>query len=728
MKSKKLTDKQLKNLLKPIQEGLKNYSKQSREDLFDRYMGELYGDEVEGRSKFMSTDVSDVVESVFAEAMEALTNDETLVEFDPSSPEDEEASKQETDLVHSLFRDQNDSFAVISVWFKEGLIEQAAYVRSGWVDKTRVMIEEYEDLDMEQFMLVYSNIVEQPDDYEIEILEGVKLDKITQMPIPMIGKNGEPEPIHIRARIVRKSKLYEIEPIPQDEFFVSSNWTKPTLRGCPVYGHKARKSKSDLIALGFSKECVEELQEESQSSAAVNRHNTKNNDDAKVVSELPLLGVFEAYVLADIDGDDIDELVNVWTNYDGTKILKYKDGSEAYREVEKGPFSSWTPYIVPHRHVGRSVAELATSAQLLKTTLWRQMLDAVYRTNHPRPVVNDDKATSDTYIDLASPHPGAPVRVAGDGAIEWQKPTQLVGDMLPLFDRADTDLEKHAGATRYSQGVGGQVFNNSQVGSQGVAQIMDASMRRMQTIIRTFAETGLRDLFYNMHADLRRGPNRKLTRRIRGTWVTANPLEWRERSDMTVRIGTGKGDRQQKVTALERTLVEVKEGLANGLPLYNIQNLYEVEKRLMKAHGLPSSDPFISDPNSPQVVAAMKQAAENPPRDIAAEAALEMAKAEVLKAQAAMLKAQTDQAKSKEETALKQGQLELEVQIAAAKAREAEANLEIKRVELEIAEKEATNRAAEAQTKAQIAAIKVAADIDQADKALNATKEQSDGQ
>lgn len=672
---KRLTDKQRTALLKPIQSALSQQTRQTRADLFDRYMDEPYGDEVDGLSKYRSTDGADVVETVFAEAMEQLVGDDDLVEFVATGPQDEQSAELETKVIHKLFRDDENSFVVLSTWFKEGLIEQNAYLRSGWVERTKVVIDEYDDLSPDQFLQVYAGLTQQPDDYEIEELDGVEIDPVTRLPAFGMGKDGQPAPIHMRCRTVRRSKEYAIEPIPQNEFFVSPRWHKITLDGCPVCGHKAQKSRSDLIQMGFSRESIDGLPRYTESAVTINRHDTKGNDDATNGEELEAFEVFEAYVLADINGDGIDELVNVWTGGDGKTILQWKDGRDAVREVERRPFSCWTPYIVPHRHVGRSVMELAASIQQLKTVLWRQLLDNIYKTNHARPEVAEELSTENTLADINVVAPGAPIRVASPGALNWTRPPQIVGDVLPLLERSDADLEKHAGATRYAQGLGAEALGKTQIGSEGLERILDASMRRMQVIIRTFAETGLRDLFQRMHADLRRGPRRELIMQIGGDWQQINPMQWPERESVRVRIGTGRTDKHARRMALERVLVEIKEGVATGNPSFGPQQLYEAMKRLTKTLGLTSVDPFMADPKTLPPAPPPQPG----PQDMAA---LALAQAETKKAEAAMHKAETDRAKAAAEMDIKRETLRLDAEIAAAKAREAEANLEIKRVEL----------------------------------------------
>ena len=647
-------------------------------------MDEPYGDEVKGRSQYRATDVADVVEAVFAEAMEVFTSDDHLVEFAPVGQEDELAARQETDIVHHLFREKNSSFVTLSTWFKEGLIEQNAYVRCGWIEKERVLIEEYDDLTFAEFMAVYNQIVERDGDYEVEKLEGfvnskALIDGTETDPVQEINeKTGEPKPIDVRVRCVKVEKVYEIEPIPQNEFFISSRWSKISLDGCPVCGHKARKSKSELLSMGFQADSVEALTESGNDSADDNRHATEDNDD-DLSDDSDLLEVCEAYVHADIDGKGKDRLLKVWTNGSGTTVLKWKNGDLAVEEVEAVPFVAWTPYLVPHRHVGRSVAELAATIQQLKTVLWRQTLDNMYKTNYPRPEVNEELATENTYNDLASPEPGKPIRTLGQGAILWQKPPSILGESLPLMDRADQELEKHAGASRYAQGLDPNALSKSQIGSEGVGRIMDAAMRRMQVIIRTFAETGLREVFVKMHADMRRGPSRQLGLKIRGEWIEANPLEWRDRTDMTVRVGTGKGDREKRITGLQWILSEQRQMLAQGATNVTPAHIHETQKRIVRSMGLQAIDPYIADPST--IAAPAPQGA---PVDPTIEAQMALAQAEGLKAQAAMVKAQTDQQESRARINFKGQELELERQIAEFKAKEAAAQLEIKRTELQI--------------------------------------------
>lgn len=698
-----MDDQDKKKLLDALKPAVRTTTNQSRENLFDRYMNEPYGDEVAGKSAYRSTDVADVVEAVYAEGMEVLTADDHLVEFKAVSQEDEKAARQETEIIHHQFREQNNSFTVLATWFKEGLIEQNAYVRSGWVEKHKVQIEEYEGLTPDEFMAVYTDIAARDGDYEIETLEGASVEG--EVFTPEMGDDGEPTPIDVRIRCTKTVKEYEIEPIPQSEMMVSPRWNKVTLDGCPAYAHKGKKTKGELQSMGFSKDSIAKVQGITEDSAEHNRHSTTHNDNDNQDTDDRRFEICEGYVTISLDDSTDDTLHQVWTTGDGGEVLQWEGGEDAIEEVEYGPFSAWTPYIVPHRHVGRSTAELATSAQKLKTVIWRQMLDNMYKTNYPRPHVVENLASRDTMDDLANAEEGSPIRMAAHGAVTWDKPPTILADAFPILERADQDLEKHAGASRYAQGLDANTLSKSQIGSEGVQTIMDAGQRRMQVIVRTFAETGIRELFLKMHADFRRGPTRRLAMKIKGEWVESNPMGWRERTDMTVRVGTGRADAQKMLTGLSWMLEKQIMAMQTEAPNVGPEHIYETMRKMTRSMGLGSIEPYMADPAT---IPPQPEEPEQP--DPMAESALLMAQAENTKAQAAMVTAQTNAKKAETDTAFKAEQARLDREIAEFNAQEAQANLQIKVMELQIKQVGADSKSAEVDIKEALAVAKIDGD------------------
>lgn len=619
-----------------------------RTDLFDIYMAEPYGDEVEGNSQFVSSDAADAVEALLPDIMDVFTSTENMVEFAPEGLEDEDAAKQETEVCNHIFWQKNNGYLILYTWVKEALIQQNSYVKAGWVEKERVEIEEYEDLTPQEFMTLAQDL---PQDTEILESEGFTLDEQGFQPeiTGVDPQTGQPQtaPIRLKYRAVRREKEYKIECIPNEEFFISPRWHSLDLDGVPVCGHKQDIERGELRRMGFSEESVASATDESdfQSIQEENRHDTARHfdggDDEDTDDSTRLVTIYEAYVRADINDDGRAELVRVWASGDGSTLMEWEDGTPAIEEVSGVPFASLTPFIIPHRHVGRSLVEIVEDIQKVSTVLTRQTLDSIYKTVYPRPQYDEGRAGPLLAQDLSNPNAGAPVRTGGADLI-WTTAPNIIGTTLPILEKMQDIKEMRTGATRYNQGLDGESLNKT---ATGIEKIMDAAQKKRLLITRTFAETGIAQLWRIIHRDLRAGPMRKITMRLRNQWIDVDPRTWKHRSDMTVSVGMGSGDRDQKRQGL-MLMGQLQEKIAQfASPMMMYPYIRETADRVMETYGFENIDPFLPAPEQMQ-----------PPQEEQGPNPLEMQMQ--LAQQEMQMKAQKDA----QEMALKEKQIMLEDQ------------------------------------------------------------------
>lgn len=581
-------DSQVKaTIARLIEDAQQDHASDKRSDLFDRYMGEPYGDEQQGRSRFISTDVADAVEAILPDLMDVFTSAEDIVEFAAVGPEDEAGAKQETQAVSHIFWQKNEGFTTLYTWIKEALIQQNSYVKRGWEERQRVEIEEYEDLTPDELMQILSG----KKDYEILEAEGFDPETYALE----VDDMGQPMPIEVTLRCVTKEKRYVIECIPQEEFFHTPRWGKISLEGIPCCGHRKQVEVGELRAMGFDEDSIEEATDDDDMTEQKDgRFDTQDvfEEEANTGDDsTKLVTVYEAYCRVDINGDGMAELVRVWASGDGSNILR-KDGKEAIEEVSCIPFSALTPYIVPHRHIGRAVAELVDDIQKVKTVLLRHTLDNLYLTNYARPVYDENQSGEHLANDLANPAPGAPIRTGG-AVVEWQMPPAVIGTTMPVIQMMDDLKETRTGATRYNQGLDAESLNKT---ARGIQQIMNASQKKTKLIARTIAETGLRDLFLGIHRDLRSGPMKELVLKLTGQWVNVNPRTWKDRTDMTVKVGMGTGDRDIIRQGLMMMGQIQQQLIAGGSRMVDEPKLYATAERLMSTFGFKSVEPFLNNP------------------------------------------------------------------------------------------------------------------------------------
>lgn len=576
-----------------------------RSDLFDRYMGEPYTEEglapVKGRSQFLDTTASDAVEAILPDIMDVFTSAERIMDVDPVGPEDELPAEQEGDIMSHLFWQKNDGFTTLYTWIKEALVQQNSYVWSGWVEKERVTVEEYEDLTDVELMGIIQSLDGEYEFIEQSGFETIKDDNGEEYSIQEYDENGKPKPISVKIRCVKETKEYLVEPFPQEEYFGTPRWNKVGLTGIPCCGRMHDMEPEELLAMGFSQESIDKAgQDGTDDEQTAGRHETQDSTEQEGDSDK--VKVYETYARVDLNGKGRLCLVKAWMHGDGSECLQWADGSDAIDEVSHVQISALTPYIIPHRHIGRSMVELVDGIQQVKTVLMRHMLDSTYLTNFARPSFDENDAGEHTYADLANPNPGSPIRTGG-AEITWTSPPSVAGTVLPLLDKFDDLAEQRTGATRYNQGLDADSLNKTM---GGMKMIMNASQKKTKLIARTLAETGIRDLFLRMHADLRAGPVKSLAVKLRGGWVDVDPRTWKHRTDMTVSIGMGRGDAEEVRAGLGMLGQVQRELKASGSRMVTDQHIYETIKTVAGTFGIKHIDKYIADPSTlppPQPVA-----------------------------------------------------------------------------------------------------------------------------
>jgi hypothetical protein len=293
----------------------------------------------------------------------------------------------------------------------------------------------------------------------------------------------------------------------------------------------------------------------------------------------------------------VPELNKAMVGGNGYTLLKWKDKSRGtlkgfggldVEEVEVIPISSWSPIIIPHRHYGRSVAELIEDLQRIKTVLFRQMMDNTYLLNNPTREIAEQGIGESTIADLLVDRPGKIVRTAQPGMYMEHAPPPFMQQMIPAIEYVDTVREIRTGVSRYNQGLDAETLNKT---ATGISKIMSAGDKKIAQIARICAETGLKHLFRGIHGDLRRHGGRKMTLKLRNQYIEIDPQSWKERTDMTIAVGLGNADRQEKMQYLTLIINEQKEHLLSGSPMVTMDNLFNSYEKFVESAGFKSVDP-----------------------------------------------------------------------------------------------------------------------------------------
>tara|TARA_R100001129_G_scaffold25033_1_gene16379 strand:+ start:3024 stop:5129 length:2106 start_codon:yes stop_codon:yes gene_type:complete len=557
-----------------------------RKRSLEYYLGKPFGNEQEGRSQVVSTDVSDTIESLLPSLMRIFTAGDEVFKCDPVGPEDEEVAKQATDYINYIFYKENNGFTSLYTAFKDALVQKNGVLKIFWDSSEKTSREEYKKLTDDEFNLLARDSevkVSEHTEYEEEIKDqnDVVLDKITYHDC-----------------VIHKTTSYgkvNIEPIPPEEFLIERR--AKSIDSANFIAHRTNMTRTELIEMGYDPEIINNLPVGDGNYYLEDRHVRFQDTDHSAPQDrgdesTEEVLIHECYCRMDINDDGKAELVKVCLAGDGAyKVLDVS-------EIDTMPFISVTPIMMPHRFYGRSVSELVEDIQLIKSTVMRQMLDNMYLTNNNRVAIQDGQVAMD---DLLTNRPGGIVRTK-------QPPNNVIMPMQaqPITEQAsgmlaylDSVKETRTGVTRQSQGLGADALNTDT--ATGMNQILTQSQMRMELIARIFAETGVKDLGLKIFELVCKYQQKEKIVRIRGKFVPMTPFEWRDRVNVSVSVGLGTGSKEQQLillnSILQRQLQAINLQQNVFGPVVNLQNIYHTLKKLVENAGLGSIEPYFMDPD-----------------------------------------------------------------------------------------------------------------------------------
>jgi len=596
---------------------------EERRRALDYYLRNPYGNEVEGRSQIVTGEVAEAIDGALPQLIRVFTTTEDIVYFEPRSQDDEESAKQATDYCNWVFYRENEGLLILHNWFKDALLQKVGIVKSYWDAKEDVTREKYKNLTEDELALLLSD----------ESLEVVR-QKIEMIPagVDMMGMPIEAPSYDVTVKRVKEYGCVKIENVPPEEFLVSK--AARNIEDAPFVAHRKLMQRSELIAMGYDKDIVDELPSYDDLSFSAERiarfDNGEQPDQTQSLdTSMQTVEVYECYIRIDENGDGIAELRRIV--YCGNEILEDED-------CDYIPFHSICPIPIPHKFFGQSLADRTMDIQLIKSTITRQSLDNLYLTNNNRVGAVDGQVNLD---DLLNATPGGIVRLKNPNALVPLVVQSTFGQAMPMLEYMDSVQAKRTGVNDAQQGLDPDILSN--VTAAAVAAMVKSSSGKLELIARIFAETGVKSLFKGILYLLGKYQDKPKIVRMRGKYVQFDPRSWANEYDVSVNVGLGSGDRDQKLTMLQMVLAKQEQiiqqyGPSN--PLVTIGQYRNTLAKFIEAAGFKDANAFMNE-ITPEMDAQLSQP-QPPTPDAQAEVAQLLAQVEREKTQA---KAQIDSAK-----------------------------------------------------------------------------------
>jgi hypothetical protein len=576
----KMTDRELLNLVNT--EFSSAMGKEGGEISTERalawkyYMSEPLGNEEDGQSSVVTSDVADIVDGIMPSLLRLFTIADNLVSFDPVGFEDVPLAEQESDYVNYIFFKKNPAFLIMYNWFFDALVQKNGIVKAWYDESERVTTETYSGLTQEQLFSLL-------EDDELEPVERSES-----------YDNETGDTLHeIEVKRVTKEPQFIVENVPPEEYRISADARNLDPSKARMVGQEREITRSDLIDMGFDAEIVNRLPAENRRSDTDEKLARYDKEDEEVVSTLDrsqdLIKVREGYIRVDHEGNGRAELRQFFVA--GNELLSNEP-------ADRQPFHVICPQPLPHKHFGRATAEKVMDVQRVSTTLLRQTLDNLYQTNNPGHAVWEQGLSDNTLDDLLTRRVGGVTRFARPIA-ESYAPMVVpftAGATFPMMEYFDKVKRDRTGVHSDAEGLSPDQLKHVQTSVMG--QSMDMSRMKIEAIARIFAETGIKSLFQHLHELVQKHQTKKQVVRLRNEWIEVDPTAWRSRFDMTVNIGLGIGSRDANAVHLERIKQIQSEIVAGGglNLLVTPRNLYNTAAEFVRNANLKDPALFFTDP------------------------------------------------------------------------------------------------------------------------------------
>lgn len=612
------------------------------------------------RSKAVSTDVSDAIETLLPDLIEIFTGSDDVAVFVPQGEEDEEAAQQETDYINHIVFQENDGWMTLYTMFKDALQVKTGVVKFAWEDGEEVE---------EKFERRSAVVVQKAQETgRVEDLEQAE------------PQEGDEEPLYNFCVYRKDAGRIQVMAWPPEDFTVAADTVR--LSNATYCAARSRPRAQDLIFQGIDPDIVAQLapfgidegMQQARDTVGENDLPTNGSDNM-----LRRVEVVEHFIRLNDGGKP--KLMRVLTGNNESVVIE-KD------EIDAIPFAAITPYIVTHRFYGESVADRLMELQRIKTALTRSAMDAIYFALNQRVEVSEGDMSANTLPDLLRNEPGVPVRSKTGNAI---RPIQAGGtgfDPFGALEYFETKVEQRTGIVRAAQGLTPDTLHET---ARGALALLTQAQKRVRLMARIFAETGVKDLFLGVHALVRKHADRKVVARLRNKWVDVDPTSWGARADMSIEIGVGASGKEAQAVMMQQLgemldRVIAMQGGPTG-PVVNVENVYNYVRTSIEKMGFKAPEKYVSDP------AEAPPPAEPPPdpKLIEAQEMLQLKREEAeaslrqrqedaandLRLQEAKINAQSEMElrKLEAEFGLRREQLEAET---FAKARQVEAELALK--------------------------------------------------
>ena len=541
------------------------------------YRGDPFGNEEDGRSQVVAMEVRDTVSAMLPSLMKVFFSSENVVEYVPRGPEDVASTQQATDYANYIFSNDNNGFMTTYALFKDSLVRKCGIAKYWWDEVEEVKIDDYSGLDDQTVQLLMQEgaevkiVVSYPDPSMPMDMMQPQVDPATGLPMPM----QQPMLHDVQIKRTTKDGRIRIMAVPPEELILDRR--ARSFEDAGIIAHRQMATVDDLLAMGYELDEIEEnisstdLDSNDEYLARQPLSTTMGSGDSLNPGQRRVLYV-ESYIRVDYDGDGIAELRKICCMGSGYTVVRNLPASYI-------PFVDFPCDPEPHTSPleAMSIFDLTHDIQEIKSEILRNTLDSLAQSIHPRTAVVEGQVNID---DVLNNETGAIIRMRAPGMVQPFSSPFVGQAAFPMLDYMDAMREDRTGMSKAAMGLDPDALQSTT--KAAVAATVSASQSRLELQARLLAE-GMKKLFKGILYLMTTHQDKPRMVRLRNEWVEIDPRVWNANMDVTINIGLGNGDTNERIQAL--TMIAGKQeqimqqfGLGNPVvtPAMYIRSLQKI--------------------------------------------------------------------------------------------------------------------------------------------------------
>jgi len=558
----------------------------------------------DGRSKVVSRDVRAHVKKVLPSLVRTILGNDRIAEYQPVAEGDEPFAEQATDYISNVVFPESDGYEAVEDAIHDALKLRNGIIRWWFEKKAFVSVTKHTGLDE-------MSLVQLVADDDVTVLE-----QETRVEMMDAGDGQPPQPQTVYDVKIRKrceKGRTRLGAVPPEQLLVHPDALD--IVESPLTGINMRLRRSELVALGYDRDTIENLPIAGSTIDQDDEEDTRrrdliNDDSSTLAKSLQEIEYYELYVRIDQDDDGIAELRRMV--YAGGIKEDYLLENEEWDEV---PFADIISERRPHQREGTSISDDTMEGQKVKTVLLRESLDNIYWQNKPQPIVDETAVVNPEAV--LNPAFGKPIRVNAGvdvrAALGFTQVPFVAASSFQMMDYFDREMSDVTGISDASSGLAPDALQN--MTAKASAMFEQAGIGQTELMARTIAR-GLVRVFKGLLKLTIKHQDRPRTVRLRKKWVTFDPRPWNGDMDVTVNTGLGAGTRErdmmmmQMITGLQEKLLAQLGAVDN--PFVTPKNVYNALTKLVEASGLRSVDQYFTEPDEAKIKKMMDAEAAKP--------------------------------------------------------------------------------------------------------------------